>query len=345
MPEFNEPSHNPTDDTAEHVESVEQKLSPEVIQMIMDKVQDIDTPGIAYHSLMQKNATPDNVFQHGILGTFDQNNYYRHGDDNPSEKKLRKFSGDETGQEIADLWKKDMKEEKRGRVYEIIFFDGNGRHDSLLFTGTRKEAQEYEYPYPLCLKIVRREIIERGKRPSNNVIHFNIVGRVAKSKRRVGETQISYSYRSRITILFDITHYRENDMKSGLGLENIGAEIPRKEYIISSVGQGTRERDPDTGRIDPTLTHGFLLAPRIAPQLFRGVVVDVFNYEKGDDLLLSRVQGVVQSMRTAFKDKQELMLPIYHVNGNLLWPQQMSYEDVKKFVSERAKKDGDKQPL
>jgi len=31
------------------------------------------------------------------------------------------------------------------------------------------------------------------------------------------------------------------------------------------------------------------------------------------------------------------LLPVYDVCGNLWWPKQMSYEEVKKFVEERSK--------
>ena len=35
------------------------------------------------------------------------------------------------------------------------------------------------------------------------------------------------------------------------------------------------------------------------------------------------------------EDDPELILPIYDSKGNLLWPKQMSHEEVKKFVTER----------
>jgi hypothetical protein len=45
-------------------------------------------------------------------------------------------------------------------------------------------------------------------------------------------------------------------------------------------------------------------------------------------------------MLDVFKDRANLLLPIYDLVGNLLWPKQMSYEEVKKFVAERDKNAG-----
>ena len=47
------------------------------------------------------------------------------------------------------------------------------------------------------------------------------------------------------------------------------------------------------------------------------------------------VNEVVRAMQETYKNKPEMMVPIYDRGGNLLWPQQMSYEETKKFVAER----------
>ena len=52
---------------------------------------------------------------------------------------------------------------------------------------------------------------------------------------------------------------------------------------------------------------------------------------------LIRAQEIATIMQEEYKNKQELNLPIYDVDGNLYWPKQMTYEEVKKFVAERDK--------
>ena len=43
-------------------------------------------------------------------------------------------------------------------------------------------------------------------------------------------------------------------------------------------------------------------------------------------------------MKAVFRSKQDRIVPVYDTHGNLLWPKQMSYEEVKKYVAEREAK-------
>ena len=53
--------------------------------------------------------------------------------------------------------------------------------------------------------------------------------------------------------------------------------------------------------------------------------------------LLARASEIGKIELELDKEKPHLINPIYDVNGNLLWPKQMSYEEVKTFVSEKDK--------
>ena len=50
-----------------------------------------------------------------------------------------------------------------------------------------------------------------------------------------------------------------------------------------------------------------------------------------------RVQEVVQAMCEVDSDKPDRMVPVYNRAGDLLWPEHMSYKQVKKLVAERKK--------
>ncbi|MGA2418436.1 MAG: hypothetical protein ABSF55_04345 [Candidatus Staskawiczbacteria bacterium] len=40
-----------------------------------------------------------------------------------------------------------------------------------------------------------------------------------------------------------------------------------------------------------------------------------------------------------YKGREKLIVPIYDVSGNLLWPEQMAYDKVRELVVERDKKE------
>ncbi|MEK7112614.1 MAG: hypothetical protein AAB875_04760 [Patescibacteria group bacterium] len=46
---------------------------------------------------------------------------------------------------------------------------------------------------------------------------------------------------------------------------------------------------------------------------------------------------IAQTMKHVNQGHVERILPIYNIDGNLLWPKQMSYEEVKQLVTERDK--------
>ena len=46
-------------------------------------------------------------------------------------------------------------------------------------------------------------------------------------------------------------------------------------------------------------------------------------------------------MMIGCKDKLDRLVPIYDKQGNLLWPKQMSYEEVKEFVAQCDAKDSE----
>lgn len=71
------------------------------------------------------------------------------------------------------------------------------------------------------------------------------------------------------------------------------------------------------------------MSNRIAPRFFRGIV----------DGSLS--EYTLESMKKSFSNKksgENLYIPIYDLDGSLLWPKKMSYERVKRFIAERDKK-------
>ena len=89
--------------------------------------------------------------------------------------------------------------------------------------------------------------------------------------------------------------------------------------------------------------YGFTLAGRVPPRNFRGIVVNIhdrrMNHEKSMEYA-KKISGLLFSVNA---DKKGVMVPVYDRHGNILWPVQMSHEEVKKLVAERELKNKEKE--
>ncbi|MDD5357475.1 MAG: hypothetical protein PHS53_05035 [Candidatus Pacebacteria bacterium] len=242
-------------------------LSPEVLEMVMAKVQDIDQDGTAYHiSAYGTRESFSSTLSLGILGNYMDTN---------------------------DL----------GKVFD---------------------KQEW-------IQAVRGKETKRWSTlmPSRPSICFHIIGRSTPNTNKRGLSQIAQLYpmtqdKYAIPIMFDMSKLKE---------------VKKHWYTKLKIGEymnDLEERHNSKGESRAESSHGFVLSARVAPRLFKGLVMDK-DFEN--------IETITSIMGEAYKDKKELYLPIYNVNGDLLWPKQMSYEEVKKFVAEREKKSPDKENL
>jgi len=129
----------------------------------------------------------------------------------------------------------------------------------------------------------------------------------------------------------------------------------------------------EEGVLKSDTEYGFILSHMVSPRLFRGIVLfpgrektnkeveevlDAKYYRISDQKRRNDpkekkwerehqvedknytpyVQQTVSMMLEADKDRPDRLLPIYNIHGDLLWPNQMSHEGIKKFVEERDKK-------
>lgn len=273
-------------------ETPERKLSPEEIERVMEKVQDLNQIGTAYSGTPFKNLK--RILKEGLIE-------------------------DEYG-EGTEEWKRLMK-------------------------------------------------TDYGRRTS--VVHFNIVGRNAGGKdlveqlNKLKRTRISLetlnSYAAipdQISILFDLSKYKEVDP----GTDELNLKAMGSRTFHSAKGS----KYPDGLRY-PEDEYGFQLSYRVPPRYFRGIV---FSEPKGvlgeaeevwlkrlkeykitwkdygdlvkrfmePELMQNRAEQIYLDMKKIYRDKPELTVPIYDIYGNLYWPKQMTYEEVKEFVAERERK-------
>ena len=93
--------------------------------------------------------------------------------------------------------------------------------------------------------------------------------------------------------------------------------------------------------------NGFVASPRIAPRNFKGLVfrptrgIIRGSYtgrvikETDKTVADKKLRQIVQQILSTYSQKPELIMPIYDIDGNLLWPNQMSYAEVLKLIEKR----------
>lgn len=249
----------------------EAPLSPEQIEKIMEKVQDIDTEGIAYSVFYPSEGTDENpsilknILEKGLLGR------------DPTRR-----GGIDDRVVNAKSWVADVKTKRA-------------------------------------------------------VVHFNVVGRKIRSqdhkyKREIAESYYMTAPRDQMVVLFDVGSFEEekpNDIDIRRALET--GFVPRHKTFQSNDTSDVYNELEVWGRPMPDTEYGFVLFHRVPPRLFRGLISR--NGKK--------VEETVKEMTEVYKDHPESLLPIYDIGGNLLWPEKMDYENIKKLVGEREKAEND----
>lgn len=326
----------------------EEELSPEIIKKIMEKVQDIDNKGVAYTS----------------VGDFGFNKAYRSfGHALFEAEKSRNYKMVEglarTKNDFIKSRKQELDSKFTVHLGDILKFGIQG--------GVKMEEREIGATtgkqWSQLLKDLRTD-----KR-----VHFNIVGRSipdhSGSKTEIGNAYFSNIYNQEdgqedLTIIFDISDFEETNPTSNYTTKGV---TPRKYHSNDSsilntfnfykenafplkpdlkVGDpllkehgknhkheiGVHRHFDEEGKPMPDTEHGFVLTPRIPSWRFRGLVLG-----GSDEDVNKRVLEMTKMMKGTYGNKTEKLLPIYNQNGDLLWPKQMSYEEVQSFVKERDK--------
>lgn len=191
----------------------------------------------------------------------------------------------------------------------------------------------------------------RSHNSYDSLVYFNIVGRMEEVYYNDGYqiAQIMSSPHASCAIIFDISRMKEIDPNSLTGSEDehshghvyntFSANAQRlegeKSYFFQNFVKrikGEKAEMPlhKTGAVYPH--RGFVTPYRVPPHLFQGIVTRLSNQEG--------IKMVIDQNITINKNRIDCLVPIYSSEGNLLWPRQMSYEEVKQFVADRDTKNG-----
>lgn len=377
---------NPVERTepVEVAQNVEQELSPEQIEQIMAKVQDIDAKGTAF-TVVRSSKNGDfnalkQVMEDGVLGS----SLKKWGVDSESTG-----NKEESVESSKAEWLRNIKNNRKAAFYFNVVGRAYGLYNDDKYVSAIREELKPE--------INRHQYFNRngGWGIEKYAIIFNtthfkevhpFVHRNDEKNRPAPKTK---TYRA--NMIYEGLSDEERKIYKTWGAASVGKErVDIPQEII------------DSKRIKPNTSHGFMGHFRLAPRLFNGMIIRIdpqltneesevlteFIREKSQGLtkfaedstglhrlqpmfkvLGNKIDGYPDNIQRdfyRFRDKyeQELIekrglkkktiqdvvglmtktkIPVYDERGNLLWPKQMSYEEVKIFVAERDAKNTNKE--
>lgn len=296
---------------AEAEKSLETELSPEQIEKIMEKVQDIYAYGTAYTSVSGRgegstNSKLESMLKHGLIGQT-WGRYPR-----------KNISPEQWGQDVRDR----LNPVHFNIMGRTLAFDYNDRGWKSI-GDTIKEFKETE-PGKTGAPFPRMKGFSREYSPPY--------------------------------LVFDISSFEETDPVFHKSHSESDLKGSNRTYRINAP-QSEIDTSPDSNNnLGVGAEYGFQLHHRLPPRLITGVVLD-YGYR-------DYIEKIVKIMKRTFADPEK-MVPIYtidhafppHVKSGsiktmqeyedflkesatfrLVWPRQMSYEEVKNFIAEREAK-------
>ena len=328
-------SEQPPQLPSQETPDFEKDLSPEEVEKIMEKVQDINAPGTAFTTIAsqrpgksEQQSRLKNIIEHGLLGLKTTSTW--------PEKTYPEYVTQD-GLVDKGKWTEAIRSQPKGEKEAPIFFN----------VMVRSVIRGYQ---PLQLM-----------RDSDYVHHEGTVTLIFDLSKFREVTPYTYrdggagpgGWRSETMPQEPYTYFvHQNDdnllrvttnlEKQGLAGEKLraalepGSEALKKLYESSSGFYGEPENKGyldiegengshysaglclnEKGEVLPSDEWGFILPFRITPRFFQGLVIN-----KQDKAPFAEV------LKT-------FAVPIYDSSGNLLWPKQMSHQEVAELVTKR----------
>lgn len=181
-------------------------------------------------------------------------------------------------------------------------------------------------------------------------VFFNIIGRVVPVENYYN---IARYFKPHLSVIFSLKPwYKDNsnenhrrsdwDKDKNIFVDRGTGHLEKRSFYAN--GHADLFAPNDKGESLAESDIGFMLSPRVAPKLFRGIVVRPPKVEEPSDEqveLMKESEHIARMQTTVNQNRPNLFVPIYDTRGNLWWPKQMSYESVKAFVAERDGKQVD----
>jgi len=255
-------------------------------------------------------------------------------------KKEKMFEFEMRPEIIREVMSKVNDINKKGTAYTVI------------------DRQQYEANQSEnILEYVLEEGLTQGPTSNNNKTYFNIVGRAHDLSYAKNELEIKDSYwfkgaSNKSVIIFDIESSKEiSCFKSSGKKDTFFADLDFLPFELKKSIMRSPEKNPkiskdnpvfekmkegryldEDGQVKPFSENGFIYWGPIKQNKFMGIILKYTNADSINYI-------VNQMIKNYHYKKGNMLLPIYDVDGNLLWPKNMKYDEVKKFVEEREKKE------
>lgn len=353
-------------------ENLETQLSPEVLEMVMEKVIDVNTHGLAIKRLgfekineavsIEKNGDElISILKTGVVG---------------SDTYPQRFTS-ESEDDIRSRYKKKLSDRKITPIKSPVYFNIMGRSKGGKFQEPMQNLYETRW--------TSKSLESLGLIFDCN--HFKEVAPTGSNE--VGQTD-SVPLGSFCADDFQLVFRLMEDYKSG------GHKItttkarkmlePRGKFLNSEEARNAGYATED-GLSQPNNEYGFFLNGRVAPRWFIGLFINLTRKETDDEIkkrtrasfrymsgihnetdeetdkkieetkegnsviytkplmvqetdeskLLERAKEIAGIQMLINNDNPERLMPIYDIDGNLLWPKEMTHEEVIRFVEERDK--------
>jgi hypothetical protein len=310
------------------IDNKERELTEPDIETILEKIEDIDQDGVAFVSSQAESMEIfRDILKDGLLGTVYEN-----------EK-------EDSAEKFREKWAQNLRKKGKG----VVFFNITGRMlpediDEKPFDTSKTEISQSRWVGGDWDRIVflfdHSDFEEASPITRDDIKH-------REEKRK--------TYASADPNLYDML------------VEKFGENIPEpgSEELKAEAAKGNKYLDED-GFPKPDAECGFELSHRVAPRLFKGIVIKTtreitdeemraemvdWNWSKeqedeqirmsrqspefcrvednSPELLQARAEEIAKEMIETYKNNPERLLPIYDVDGNLLWPKQFSIEEIR----------------
>ena len=344
------------DGPTEAKEKMEGELSPEDIEKIMEKVQDINLKGTAFSTILDygydQRETFAKIMKEGLLGN--DPDLYR---GSPKD------------------WKDNVKNRRA-----MVYFNIVGRQQYLDLPGYRDQEGKLEIGENRYMREPKKAAIIFDVSKFKEIVPRNVKTGQGYFKDRPQVKMKSRTFRAEDSQI-------DREPGSGLGGFDSNTPIDDPELQkgmrrLGAIGfpQGLGKYIDEEGMPKPEDEYGFVLSSRVAPRLFRGIAFrpgiftktkaeiekeieedeKKWKYEREDgpfgrasnrahikrknskevnvpEIINYQAKQIAEQQIAVIGPDPEKLLPVYDINGNMWWPKQMSYEEVQKFVEERDK--------
>ena len=328
--------------------SPEQVTRPDFEKIALGKMQDINAYGFGYTAYPREEIS--SICQNGLLGTDSRYN-----------------------SEIEDLVTDELTDDEKQQYGVSKYDDGNYRvEDRKGFLAAKKEEirKRWIRGWPSYIRRAKTDPksypIHGAPLPQGQV-YFNITGRgYYPSPDNLEDQTIASSFyfyrRDSYGVLFDLGRHTEDsdflisdepgDQKNRYyrfnhtsydAFPTVMGELVNKRGYPNFL-QYRKERVPNSvtqqGELANDTEWGFRTKGRVSPQEFRALLFNTRNDPDNPEQMQAHrsqiAQGLAADMLEIDKDKPDRVVPVYHVNGDMYWPQYIPYEEIKRRVAERT---------